>query len=429
MGYYYRRDGTWQEASPRRQTDGQFQTASSGGATTSSAGGGFGWDQTFTDTSWVQEADQNGNLNVEKVTTTDYSGSGGLGEAVNNADSYPTVVVFEVGGVIDVGDNPFHIDEGPVWVAGETAPSPGISLVRGRCRIYSDKVILSHIGVFPGDEVDESVSAIVPDGDDILVDHCTGMWGTDEVLGSANPANRSSFINCICAEGLYESIHNKGTHSRGYFYNEPADEAVGLGNLLAHNNRRNPMTRTDMVWCNNYIHNPGQHCFHLDNPEDPLVTSISNVYEDGPNTDSHDDMPLYRYGGTLYTEDTDSLPKGRPLSDGDHEIVDEPPIWPSGLDKANDLVPFEEVRDRVTTHAGQRPADRPPVEADLINNRLSDSGAGFIDSQEEVGGYPDYETTTRELRWPDTGIVEWVRQYTDYVEVTPESTQETSTLN
>lgn len=429
MGYYYRQGGSWQKGTPRRQTNGQFQTASTGNSSLSSAGGGFGWDQTFTDTSWLQEADENGELNVETVTTTEYSGSGGLEEAVNNADSYPTVVVFEVGGVIDVGDNPFHIDEGPVWVAGETAPSPGISLVRGRCRIYTDQVILSHLSVMPGDEVDESVSAIVPDGDDILVDHCSGLWGTDEVLGAANATDRSSFINCICAEGLYESIHNEGTHSRGYFFNEPADEAVGLGNLLAHNNRRNPMTRTDLVWCNNYIYNHGSQCFNLDNPEDPLVSSVSNVYEMGPDSVDHDGRNLYHFGGTLYHEDTDSIPRGRPVSDGDQEMVDEPPIWPPGLDKANDLVPFEEVRDRVTTHVGPRPADRPPVETDLIQNRLTDSGAGFIDSQEEVGGYPDYETTRRELVWPDTGIVDWVRQYTEHVEVTPETETQTSTVN
>jgi len=419
MGYYYRQGGTWKEGTPRQRADGQFQTARTGAVTTSSAGGGFDWEQTFTDTSWVLEADRNDALNVETVTTLDYSAPGGLEQAVNNAASYPTVVVFEVGGTIDLdsGEN-FHIQSGPVWVAGETAPSPGISINRGRCRVYTDQVILSHIGVFPGDQTDEAVSAIVPDGSDILVDHCTGMWGTDEILSASNSVDRSSFINCICAEGLYESIHSEDTHSRGYFYNEPADKCVGLGNLLAHNNRRNPMTRADMVWCNNYVYNPGSHCFHLDNPEDPLVSSVSNVYEDGPNTDSHGDLPLYRYGGTLYTADTDSLPRGRPLSDGDQEIVDSPPLWPSGLDAANDLVPFEEVRDRVITHAGPRPADRPPVESDLIRNRLTDSGAGFIDSQDEVGGYPDYASTTRSLDVPTTGVVEWVRRYTNAVEVT-----------
>lgn len=415
MGYYYRQGGAWQEGTPRQRVNGQFQTAGTGSST---YGGGFDWDQTFTDTSWLQEADQDGTLNVEKVTTTYYTGSGGLEEAVNNADSYPTVVVFEVGGVIDLGDNDFHINEGPVWVAGETAPSPGISLVRGRCRIYTDNVILSHLSVMPGDEVDEAQDVIVPDGDDILVDHCSGLWGTDEVLTASNSVNRTSFINCICAEGLYDSIHPKGTHSRGFFYAKPADETVGLGNLLAHNNRRNPMTRADLVWCNNYIYNHGSQTFNLDNPEDPLVSSVSNVYEMGPDSVDLDDRALYHFGGTLYSEDTDSIPSGRELSDGDQEIVDEPPIWPSGLDKENDLVPFEEVRDRVTTHAGPRPADRPPVEADLINNRLTDSGAGLIDSQEEVGGYPDYQTTTRELQWPDTDIVDWVREYSDAVEVT-----------
>jgi flagellar basal body rod protein FlgB len=65
MGYYYRQGGTWQKGTPRQKTDGQFQTASTGSTTLKSASGDFGWNQTFTDTSWLQEADQNGNLNVD----------------------------------------------------------------------------------------------------------------------------------------------------------------------------------------------------------------------------------------------------------------------------------------------------------------------------------------------------------------------------
>lgn len=389
---------------------------SDSGTEDESGSGGFSWDQTFTDTSWLYEADANGELNVETVTTLDYSAPGGLGEAVN-ADG-PTVVVFEVGGVIELGSSEnFHIRSDQVYVAGETAPSPGISITRGRCRIYGDQVILSHVGVFPGDETDEAVSAIVPDGEDIMVDHCTGMWGTDEVLSASNPVHRSSFINCICAEGLYDSIHAEDTHSRGYFYNEAADECVGLGNLVAHNNRRNPMTRADLVWCNNYVYNHGRHCFNLSGKSDPVVTSISNVYEMGPDSSDFDDRYLYHYGGTLYHEDTDSIPEGRPVSDGGHEMVDQPPIWPSGLDKEEDLVPFDQVRDSVITHAGPRPADRPPVETELINNRLSGSDAGFVDSQDDVGGYPDYDRTVRALDVPSSDIVAWVHGYKEAVEV------------
>lgn len=421
--YNFRHGGAWKQGTPKIRRNGSWETVgtttdSSDDTQTVAAGGGFDWSQTFTDTSWLFDADANDELNVETVTTLDYSASGGLEEAVNNADSYPTVVVFEVGGVIslDASEN-FHITNDKVWVAGETAPYPGISITRGRCRIYADDIILSHLGVFPGDETDEAVSAIVPDGDDIMADHCTGMWGTDEILSSSNTVNRTSFINCICAEGLYESIHTEDTHSRGYFYNEPGDEAVGLGNLLAHNNRRNPMTRADLVWCNNYIYNHGSQCFNLDNPEDPLVSSVSNVYEMGPDSADLDDRYLYHYGGTLYHRDTDSIPNGRPVSDGDQELVDNPPLWPSGLSESDDLVAFDKVRDRVTTHAGPRPAERPPVEADLINNRLSGSNAGFIDSQDEVGGYPDYGTSERTLDPPSSGVIEWVQGYRDDVEV------------
>jgi hypothetical protein len=63
------------------------------------------------------------------VTTLDARGPGSLLEALETAG--PRIVVFEVGGVIDLGRETVKIREPFLTIAGQTAPSPGVTLIRG----------------------------------------------------------------------------------------------------------------------------------------------------------------------------------------------------------------------------------------------------------------------------------------------------------
>jgi hypothetical protein len=60
-------------------------------------------------------------------------------------------VVFEVGGVIDLNRNNLTIREPFLTVAGQTAPSPGITLMRGGLRIATHDLLIQHLRVRPGD--------------------------------------------------------------------------------------------------------------------------------------------------------------------------------------------------------------------------------------------------------------------------------------
>ncbi|CAN5718913.1 hypothetical protein BH23PLA1_BH23PLA1_34970 [soil metagenome] len=77
---------------------------------------------------------------VIKVTNLEASGPGSLAEALQAEG--PRIVVFEVGGVINLGGRSLRIQNPFVTVAGQTAPSPGISVIRGGIGITTHDVVL-----------------------------------------------------------------------------------------------------------------------------------------------------------------------------------------------------------------------------------------------------------------------------------------------
>src|SRR5688572_1823081 len=64
---------------------------------------------------------------IVRVTTLAASGPGSLKAALDSDG--PRIVVFEVGGVIDMAGQPLNISRPYVTVAGQTAPSPGITVI------------------------------------------------------------------------------------------------------------------------------------------------------------------------------------------------------------------------------------------------------------------------------------------------------------
>ncbi|WP_277543220.1 hypothetical protein [Haloarcula laminariae] len=426
----FKRSGSWNQGTPKLRRNGQWVTAGAAGGSgsdtsTAPTDSGFGWDQTFTDTSWVESAGDD--LNVEKVTTTESTGSGSIKAALDNAADGPTVVVFEVGGVIQLDpDEELKVRSPEVWIAGETAPDPGITITRGRVRIYEPRVIMSHISVLIGDGTDGASDGLVLDADDIMVDHCTVAWGTDENAGASNAVARGSFINSIFAEALYDSIHPEGKHSRGMLFNdEGSTDLAVMGCLFSHSNRRNPMSRGDMVIANNYVYNYGGLMAHFNGSSNPDVTAAGLLYEEGNDSDS--EVEVFQYGAKLYTQSVETKPNDHPLTDGDSEMVDSPPILPDGLDIDKDVVPASEVKEFVLARTGPRPARRPEVEKGIVSRLNSDYG--FVDSQSNVGGYPTYTEQTRTLDVPSSGLLDWVRGYKRDVEVSTEKKSSSKTPN
>src|SRR5690606_40596515 len=82
---------------------------------------------------------------IIRVTALDNHGPGSLRAAL--AHEGPRIVVFEVGGVIDLERETLRIEHPFVTIAGQTAPSPGITLIRGGMEVATHDVVVRHIRI------------------------------------------------------------------------------------------------------------------------------------------------------------------------------------------------------------------------------------------------------------------------------------------
>ena len=62
----------------------------------------------------------------------------------------PRLVVFEVGGVIDLQGASLTIRQPFITLAGQTAPHPGVTLIKGALNIATHDVIVQHLAFRPG---------------------------------------------------------------------------------------------------------------------------------------------------------------------------------------------------------------------------------------------------------------------------------------
>jgi hypothetical protein len=367
---------------------------------------------------------------VIRVTNLNSDGPGSLRAALDAKGH--RIVIFEVGGVIDIQRNNYVITEPFLTVAGQTAPSPGITIIRGGMVIKTHDILLQHIRVRPGDAEQPKKSGWEPEvttsgGDcyNIVVDHCSMTWAVDENLSASGArlegpqatSHSLTFSHNIIAEGLYNSSHAKGIHSMGSLIHDHCTNIAVIGNLYAHNNDRNPYFKahTTGVIVNNVVYNPGRAAIRLSwvpeewegakiRPANARVSIVGNVMYAGANTTPG--LPLVGTKGDAYMEDNlafDQAGKPAPLTGGAINILKERPSWPAGL-KA---VPAAQAVDYVIRHAGARPKERDEIDARIIRDFQQRQGK-FIDSQEQVGGYPKSALVTRKLNVPKD-VDGWLR--------------------
>ena len=264
---------------------------------------------------------------VLRVTTLAADGPGSLAEALRTPG--PRIVVFEVAGVIDLKLQELRISEPFLTVAGQTAPSPGITLIRGGLTIATHDVVVRHLRIRPGTGglhqgagVDFDAITTLSGARDVIVDHCSLTWATDENLSAsgtrfvgatpdewrANVSHRITFSNNLLAEGLRHATHAKGEHSKGSLIHDNSTDILIVGNLYAHNYERSALSKggTRAQFLNNLIYDPGQRAVHYNLVDEEWAEHLGekqvgelslrgNVLRAGPSTEP---LAFFMFGGS-----------------------------------------------------------------------------------------------------------------------------------
>ncbi len=369
---------------------------------------------------------------IIKVTTLAGDGPGSFREAVEAKG--PRIVVFEVGGVIDLDRKTIKVTEPFLTIAGQTAPSPGVTLIRGGMDIGGHDVVIQHIRVRPGEAGQAKKSgwnedAISTAGAawNIIVDHCTLTWASDENLSVSGPrftgntpeewragtSRRITFSNNIIAESLAHSTHDKIEHSKGTLVHDNVTDLLIVGNLYAHNYERSALFKGGVhaVMANNLIYDPGQRAVHYNLQAEEWgsrpfqvgkIVAVGNALRAGIDTPV-DQIAFFQLGGygdvEYHARDNiavDSI--GRPLpmlgryTTSPARIIEvkTPPVWPQGLKP----MPATAVQQSVLMTAGARPWDRDYDDVRLIAD-VAEGRGRIIDSENDLHGYPTQTPTRR----------------------------------
>lgn len=367
---------------------------------------------------------------VIKVTNLHPKGPGSLRAALEAEG--PRTIVFEISGNIDLtpyGD--LSIKHPYVTVAGQTAPSPGITLKGCQVHVRTHDVLIQHIRIRVGDLRDpkrplrnaagwtqwSERDCMKVGGDRIVIDHCSFSWATDENVQTRG--NDLTFRHCLFSEALDSAKHHKGGHSRGLLImnqgpantRKEGQRVAVIGNLFAHNKGRNPTVNGGAVAviANNLVDDS-----HFAMKGDctakrghQLISAVGNVIK----RTRYPVVARAMHPDTRYYFAPDNVFNGKtfnsvadvwkevfmPFKPGVAAVnrAAKAPVTVPGLT----VKPAADVEAWVLANGGARPADRDPVDERIVREVRARTGT-IPNSQDDVGGWPELAETRRKLTAP-----------------------------
>ena len=368
---------------------------------------------------------------VYEVTNLNDSGEGSLRAAVEAEG--PRTVVFRISGTIILNSR-LDISHPYITIAGQTAPGDGICIRRYQLNIGADEVIIRYIRARLGNESRKADAIESRYTKNIIIDHVSASWSLDETM-SIYHCDNITVQWCLVAESLAS-----GSHGFGGIWG--ANHSTYHHNLLAHHTSRNPRFASgcgNTDYRNNVVYNWGYNSTYGGEKQQvgndkfnfTNINMVANYYKPGPATrpgeishrladpSSRDEAADY---GKWYVADNfvegnatvtaDNWNGGVQPGGGSSFIaglkLDQP--WPA---MAINQQTAEEAYKSVLENAGATLPKRDAVDARIIeetrNGYATYEGltykqkntvpnkpkkCGIIDSQEDVGGWPELKSTT-----------------------------------
>jgi pectate lyase len=191
------------------------------------------------------------NGDVYHVTSLADSGPGTLRNGVYPS-TVPRTVVFDVAGTINLL-SPLEIGTPNLTIAGQTAPGNGIcvtgarTMLRGQNAYIANNTIIRYmrfrLGTDPINNADDSFS--ISAGNNLMIDHVSASWGSDETLSITGIANNVTVQWSLISEALNANRHGYGSLI--------APELPGTRITLHHNLYANDAGRTPRAGTRHYV--------------------------------------------------------------------------------------------------------------------------------------------------------------------------------
>lgn len=378
------------------------------------------------------------------VSNLNDNGPGSLRDAINQ--SGPRIVVFKVSGTIQL-ESELNITDN-ITIAGQTAPGGGITLRDYPVKVRGNNVIIRYLRFRMGDSYDIEDDALGGRfQENILIDHCSMSWSTDECVSFYENKN-FTLQWCIITESLANSVHQKGAHGYGGIWG--GLKASFHHNLLSHHSSRTPRFgeyggRTvpleglvDMR--NNVIYNwNGEGCYGGDAMN---VNMVNNYFKPGPATEDKrkerivstgrnmdETSPMYDIWGRFYIDGNIVIGSERATNDNwtygvfnqfhssqgtvtdedKNELRINEPHNPGEITTHNAAKAYELVLDYAGASLYRDSVDERAVGdtrtgTATIMNGGNGSTNGFIDTPSAAGGWPELPTAEAPLDSDSDGM-------------------------
>lgn len=402
---------------------------------------------------------------IHFITNLNDAGVGSLRECVEGRG--PRTCIPLVGGVIRLSKI-LRIRSPFLTLAAQTAPHPGLTLTQAGISVETHDVLIQHISIRPGDSARgadpaerDGISIGAPSPRsvyNVVVDHVSLTWAIDENISTAYPlTHHVTIANSILAEGLHDSIHPKGPHSKGIMIGDGSRNITITKNLVAFNEERNPYLKpgTSVEFINNVVYGWGSKggwslCNVTNNTErhEPVILSfVGNIYRPGPESArlpplyaktldprsliyAHDNIgPLEGNGSLASSADAARIARASRSS---------PPI----AEATSGALPADGTLATVLSSAGARPAERDAIDARIVqevNTFTGDLKDCTRGCSRPAGTVNETARTFRRLRLPKrpfgdhnrdgyTNLEHWLHRFSETLERTAQAKQQASGL-